>query len=152
MKAELRYERQGRYNTDMIYLASQLKYQSMSWLPYFTSRLPCFRCKNLESELLLLIVWCFPVAHQLELAELTTNMVESTAFAILPSISVHAAHARTCGRERQCVRMSSTCMDVCVSTCGSIRAYRREWVRPRTHKRTDIGGRMTKAESGFTSI
>ena len=40
------------------------------------SSLPYFRCQNLGSKLLSLI-FCSPMAHQLDLAELSSNMTES---------------------------------------------------------------------------
>ena len=48
--------------------------------PAYPGRLLYFRCYNLWSTWLVLTVRCSPVAHQLELAELNTNMIELSLY------------------------------------------------------------------------
>ena len=44
--------------------------------PVFPGRLPYFRCQNLGSKFLLVVFSCSTVVHQLDLAELSSNITE----------------------------------------------------------------------------
>ena len=45
--------------------------------PTFPGRLLYFRCQKKGSKLLLMVFQCSPMAHQLDFAELSSNMTES---------------------------------------------------------------------------